>query len=569
MNNSYIADLFEIYADYLELNNEDPFKVTAYRRGARVIRGLDFEIVDYVRNGGVLTDIKGVGKALSGKILEIIEKGSFDALEKIIQNTPEVLIEMTKIPGLGPKKAFRLYKELNIRSIGELEYACNENRLKLLKGFGLKTQEKILKGISFYNKHKDRYLFSEIEPIAEDLKNVVKGFKDVKRIEIAGSLRRKLETVKDIDVVVELKESNCIPHFIQYLSENEDINLEEKGDKKITFKYKGIHTDLRICDGDSFITMLHHLTGSKKHNEIIRMKGKEKGYKINEYGVFDGDKQIKIEKESDIYTLLDMPYVIPELREGFYEFERVVDEENLISLNDIRGVFHVHTSYSDGSMSIEDVIKVCLDRNYQYVGISDHSKSSYIANGLDEKRVFQQFEEIGELKEKYKEIKILKGIECDILADGSLDFDDEVLQRFDFVIAGVHSHFNLDKNSMTKRLVKALSNPYVNIFGHPTGRLLLSREGYTFDEDEVFKVCKENGVVIELNANPHRLDIDWRRMEYVHKYNLLISISPDAHYKEGFDDLRFGVYVARKGCIIKEQVLNTKSFDEIAEKLRL
>lgn len=437
----------------------------------------------------------------------------------------------------------------------------------MLKGFGSKTQDMILKGLEYYKKHKGKKLFFEVELIANDFKQTVSKINGVCYVEFAGSLRRKKEIVKDIDLILLIDNVNTLENIRMYFAES-GIEVIEFGDKFLRCLFRNINVDIRIANAENFVTMLHHFTGSKEHNEVLRMKAKEKGFKINEYGIFRGAEKINIKSEKDIYELLDLPYIIPELREGYYEFSGIdISEEKLVNLSDIRGVFHVHTVDSDGLLKLED-LKVVADKfGYEYIGISDHSKSSYIANGLDEKRALLQLEKI-EMFNSENNTCFLKGIECDILADGSLDFSDELLSKYDFVIASVHSHFNLSKSEMTRRLIKALSSKYVTMFGHPTGRLLLSREGYHFDEDEVYKVCRDNGVIVELNTNPYRLDIDWRKMEYVHKYNLKVSINPDAHGIDGFNDLKYGVNIARKGALHKNMVLNSYNYEDIVKYIK-
>ncbi|MGA1861550.1 DNA polymerase/3'-5' exonuclease PolX [Deferribacter thermophilus] len=567
MINEKIASIFEEYADYLELNNDEVYKIAAYRKAARVIKGLPFNLKDYVDSGKRLEDIKGVGKAISKKILEILETGTLSALEEIKKNTPNILIEMTKIPGLGPKKAYRLYNELKINSIGELEYACKENRLLLLQGFGKKSQENILKGLEYYKKHKDKHLFFEAEIVADEIKKSLSHIKGVDKVEFAGSLRRKVEVIKDIDFVILVNNLIAENSIINFLKSN-NIEIIESGEKLIRFNYKNINVDVRFASKENFVTMLHHFTGSKNHNEVLRMKAKSLRLKINEYGIFKGEEKLNIDDEQDIYNILGLSYIVPELREGYYEFgEKSINSHKLIELKDLKGVFHVHTVWSDGIMQIKDLIEIAQIYGYEYIGVSDHSKSSRIANGLDENRAIKQIEAINQVNTENSNL-ILKGIECDILVDGSLDFDDDILSKFDFVIASVHSHFNMTKGEMTKRLVKALSNKHVNIFGHPTGRLLLSRNGYEFDEDEIYRVCKYNNVVIELNANPYRLDIDWRKMEYVHKYDLMVAINPDAHNKQGFNDIIYGINIARKGGLDRRKILNSYSYAKAIEILK-
>lgn len=565
MENASIAKLLEEYAKYLEINNEDFFKVRAYNSAARSILGLDFNIAELLKNGEELPKIKGVGKNILGHIQEIVNSGSFQELEEIKSNTPEILIVLNKIPGVGAKKAYRIHKELGIHSLGELEYACLENRLAMLEGFGKKSQDKILKNIDGVKLRMQRRLLADAEKTAEKIHRFFKTLDYVEKYEIAGSYRRKLETVKDLDLVIVAKDENNVLERIA----KEDFfdEIREAGAKKMSAVLDGMQIDLRCFNNDEFYSALHHFTGSKAHHEKLRGIAKSKDFKINEYGIFQREKRIIVNSEENIYKILGLRYVPPELREGIFEFRDDIDFENLITDKDVKGIFHIHTNYSDGTMTLQEVVDYCKNKGFEYIGISDHSCSAFYAGGLTEEELLDQIEKIDAINAKNSGFFVFKGIESDILPDGSLDYPDYVLEKLDFVIASVHSHFNLSISEMTDRIITAINNPYTKILGHPTGRLLLSRDGYEVDMSAVIKACCRNNVAIELNCNPYRLDIDWRYLQTVASEGGKIILCPDAHSKEGIEDIKYGVFMARKGGLSSEYVLNSLDRKEMSAYL--
>jgi len=563
MENASIAEILEEYAKYLEINNEDFFRVRAYNAAARSVLGLDFNIAKKLKSGEELPKIKGVGKNILGHIEEIVKSGTFHELEEIKSNTPEILIVMNRIPGVGAKKAYKIYKELEVNSLGELEYACMENRLAMLEGFGQKSQDKILKNIEYVKLSMQRRLLADAEETAEKIRRFFESLDYVEKFEIAGSYRRKLETVKDLDLVIVGKEGSSVLEKIS--NENFFDEIKRGGEKLVSAVLDGMPVDLRCFDKNEFYTALHHFTGSKAHHEKLRGIAKSKDYKINEYGIFRGDKRITVNSEKELYEFLGLKYVPPELREGIFEFRDDIDFENLIAEKDIKGIFHIHTNYSDGAMGLQDIADYCKSRNIKYAGISDHSRSAFYAGGLKEEELLEQIEKIDDINAENSDFFIFKGIESDILSDGCLDYSGGILQKLDFVIASVHSHFNLSMSEMTDRIVKAVNNPYTTILGHPTGRLLLSRYGYQVDMYEVIRECCRNNVIIELNCNPYRLDIDWRYLQVLVKEGGKVILCPDAHSKNGFDHMKYGVFAARKGGLTPEDVLNTLDTDYIAE----
>ncbi len=560
-----IADILREMAVLMELKGDNPFKVRAYENASRIIEGLS-EDLEVLVQSGELVKIKGIGSGIAEKIQLLLETGRLPEYEALKKAIPQGLIEMLKIQGMGPKKIKAVWERLGITSVGELEYACRENRLVDLPGFGRKTQEKILQGIEMRKKFKARHLISEALVEAERLYEAVKAFPGVIRGQIAGSLRRWKETIKDIDILVSARDEDRLPIMNRFTSLPGVETVTAKGETKSSVVLQsGINADLRIVSDAQFPYALHHFTGSKAHNIAMREYAGSLGLKMNEYGLFRGRENIHCRDEADIFQALGMDFIPPELREHFGEIEAALNHQipRLVEISDLRGMIHVHSHYSDGVNSIEDLARACQALGYEYLVLCDHSKATYYANGLDEERVAQQHAEIDALNARLDGFRILKGTECDILPDGSLDYSDDVLARFDVVIVSIHSRFNMTEEEATRRIIRAMENPYVTILGHPTGRLLLGRDGYPVDLVRVIDAAADLGVAIELNANPHRLDLDWRYCKYAREKGVKIAIGPDAHRLEGLADMRYGVGIARKGWLRKEDVLNTVSADEL------
>lgn len=569
MDKELISQIFEAIGMMLELKGENPFKVRAYYNGARLIETTDEDLVQLVREDR-LHELKGIGKALEAKIIELIETGKLDFYETLKQETPPGLFEMLKIPGLGPKKIKELYNKLNISSIGELEYACLENRLVDLKGFGEKTQAKILEGIENIKNYQGQFLISTALYYGEEILQRLESLSEVVQISLAGSIRRKKELVKDIDLIACCEKGNeeIIMDFFTEMDEVERIIAKGPTKSSVTIK-SGMNIDLRLVEVEAYPHALQHFTGSKEHNTAIRSRAKKMGYKINEYGVYEGEKRILVATEEEIYRHLGLAYIAPELREDQGEIEAAEKGSlpQLVELKDIKGIFHVHSRYSDGKNSIEELVQQAIKKGFQYIGISDHSKSAAYARGLREDTIEEQHREIEELGHRYPQIKILKGIESDILVEGDLDYDEVVLASFDYVIGSIHSNFNLSKEAMTKRLLKAIQNPHMSILGHVTGRLLLSRKPYDLDIEKIIEACGEFKVAIEINSNPHRLDLDWRMCQLAKGKGVKLVIEPDAHRIEGIDDIRYGVGIARKGWLEANDVINTYDADKVIKLL--
>lgn len=564
MQQKSITKILEDIAMLLEIKGENPFKTRAYYNAAKTLSGITNleELIKEKR----LREIKGIGEALSEKIEEYSATGSMKYFEELTREVPETLLEMMQIPNLGPKKIKVLYDELGITNIGELEYACKENRLVHLAGFGEKTQEKVLKGIEFFKRHKGEFLFGDIYSEAEGIKEGFSAVIAPEWVEVCGSIRRRNEIVRDMDILVAAENHEKITSFFVSMPEVDQVLVT--GETKTSVRMKsGIEADLRVVRKEEFPYALMYFTGSKEHNVRLRGIAKKKGWKLNEYGIFDGDNLVACKSEEEIYYALGLPYIPPELREDFGEIESA-EKGNLpvlIQLGDIQGTFHAHTDFSDGVDSLEKMVEAAQKLGFSYLGISDHSKTAYYAGGLKHDTILRQWEMIDRINENNTAFHIFKGIESDILPDGSLDYDDSILEGFDFVIASIHSSFTMKKDDMEKRILKALENPYTTILGHPTGRLLLSRDGYQVDMMNIIDGAARNHVILELNASPYRLDIDWRYLKYAKEKGVVISINPDAHAVAGLGDVFYGVNIARKGWQESKDVLNTKDVNDIKE----
>lgn len=569
MNRHDIIDVLNNIGMLLELKGESFFKSKAYYEAARTLELLEEDIETLV-NENRLKELKGFGEALTQKITELVTTGRLEYYERLKESIPSGLLDMLKIQGLGPKKVKTIYEQLGITTIGELKYACLENRLMKLPGFGEKTQAKILEGIENLGKYAGRYLFPHAMAFAAEIIKSLKESGIVIRCSEGGSLRRRKEVIGDIDILVSSSDSAGVMEL--FTTHPLVLQITSKGETKSGVMLKdGINADLRVVSDEEYPYALHHFTGSKEHNTAMRHMAKQDGIKMNEYGLFKGEEIIPCSNEEEIFKVFGMTYIPPELRENNGEIEAAKNGEipELIELNDIRGVFHAHTYFSDGSSTIEELVKYCIGKGYSYLGISDHSQTAYYAGGLRLDQIKKQHEEIDVLNKKYPDFSILKGIELEILPDGSVDYDDEVLSWFDFTIASVHSVFGMDEDKMTQRVINAMKNKYVTILGHPTGRLLLSREPFKIDMNEIIKSAAEHKVILEINANPHRLDLDWRNCKPAREAGCRFAICPDAHSMEGIEDMIYGINVARKGWLTKNDVLNALKIDEVKALLKL
>ena len=580
MDKNQVANLLDEIATLLELKEgSNPFEVRAYQNAARAVNSLDGDIEQLTREGK-LKGVPGLGSTIIKRIEEAVETGHITLYDELAATTPPIKLEMMRIQGMGPKKINAIYNQLHVTSIADLVQAIKDNKVAALPGFGKKTQDKILQGIAFLEQHAGRFLYPVAEEEAAHIQNVLAAMPEIVRLQVAGSLRRRRETVGDIDMVASVEDSagDEIRREIMdvFTSQPAVQAITGKGETKSSVVlYSGINMDLRVVDDSQFPYTLHHFTGSKQHHIPLRRRALSMGMTINDYGLFRGKEPhlelIPCKDEVDIYAALGMDYIEPELREDMGEIEAAVNHTlpALVQESDLRGVLHVHSTWSDGQNTIREMAEACIARGLTYLGLTDHSKTAAYANGLNEESLRRQHAEIDHLNAEYAgRIRILKGTECDILRDGSLDFPDHVLATLDFVVASIHSQFNLPPEEQTRRMLRAISNPYVDIIGHPTGRILLSREGYTLDLDAVIDAAAEHGVCIEINASPLRLDLDWRYLHRARDKGIKIPIDPDAHTIDGLDEMHYGVGIARKGWLRASDILNTMPAGELLNFFR-
>ena len=565
MDKKEVAKILEQIGQILEIKGENPFKARAYYNAARVLETLEGNLEVLVESGEI-ADIKGFGKALSTKISNLVQTGRLPYYEELKTSLPNGLIDLLNIPGLGPKKVKIIYDKLNISTIGELEYACRENRLRDLEGFGQRSQDKILHSIELYKKYRERFLYPVAQAEANILIEYLRKNKKFTRIDITGSLRRRRETIKDIDLVascLDKDRAELMDYYVHFTNSESIISLGKT--KSSIILNSGLNSDLRIVSEEEYPFALHHFTGSREHNTAMRSLAKTMDMKMNEYGLYHNEKKIICKDETEIFKSLGLQYIPPELRENMGEIDAARKGEipDLYDGDPLYGLFHIHTNYSDGANSIREIGEAGMEMGFQYIGICDHSKSAFYAHGLNEKRVLEQHDEINMFNSQFKNFKILKGIEVDILSDGTLDYSDSFLTKFDFVIASVHSNFNLDREKMTERIIHALKNPYVTMLGHPTGRLLLGREPYALDMEKVIEASGNLKKVIEINSSPYRLDLDWRWGKYAKSKGVKTALNPDAHSIDELSDYHYGIGIAKKGWFEKQDILNSYTATEI------
>jgi DNA polymerase (family X) len=569
-------DLLETIARLLELKGENPFKIRAYTNAARALETFSDNFPAAVAENR-LAELDGIGDAIAKKISEYVQTGALEYFEKLQAEFPETIFELFEIPGLGGKKVKALYEQLGIRTIAELEVAAKDGRVAELAGFGAKTATNLIQAIERRRKHSGRFLLSDAKIWSDELVEHFQGHPDVSQISPGGSFRRGRETIGDLDILIATKQpERIIEHFLQF---NPIDRVLARGETKASVLLKcGIQADLRVVANHEFPFALGYFTGSKEHNVVLRGRALQNGWTLNEYrlapepGSKKAPKPIpEIQTEADLYRALGLAYIPPELRENHGEIEAAEKGElpNLIELQNLRGTFHNHTSESDGHNTLREMAEAANQLGLEYLGIADHSKSSFQAHGLDEKSLLRQVEQIRELNKGFDaDFRIFSGIECDILRDGHLDFPDEVLAQLDYVVASVHASFTLSEKEMTKRIIRAMENRFVTILGHPTGRLLLSREPYQVDLVEIIKAAQATGTIIELNANPRRLDMDWRYWKLAKEQGVRCAINPDAHSVRGLQDLWFGIKAARKGWLTREDVINCLRLTDVQKPLR-
>jgi DNA polymerase (family 10) len=577
-HNKKIAEIFYEIAEYLEMENV-PFKPRAYQKAAEILENLEEDVSLLYKKGGIksIENIPGIGKSLAEKIEEFIKSNKIKYYEELKKKIPVKLNELRNVEGLGPKSIKKLYEKLHITNLEELKKAAQDGKIRNIEGFGIKSEEKILKSIEFLNKSQGRFLLYKIIPEVEKIKKELEKTKGTKKVVIAGSIRRMKETVGDVDILaVSKKHKEIINRFVKIEGVEKII---AQGETKAAIKLSlGINVDLRVVEEKSFGAALNYFTGSKEHNIALRELALKKNLKLNEYGIFKIEKNKEIfiggENEEEIYQILGMDYIAPELRENKGEIELALKHNlpKIIEYNDLKGDLQVQTNWSDGENSIEEVAEAAIKLGLEYIAITDHTKSLSVAKGLDEKRILKQIEEIDKLNAKFKKeginFTILKGTECDILKDGSLDLPDSILKKLDIVGASVHSYFNLPLEEQTKRIIKAMKNPYVDIIFHPTGRIIQKREAYAIDIEEIIKVAGETNTILEIDAYPDRLDL---KDEYIRKCvekNVKLSIDSDAHAKEHLLYLKYGIAQARRGFATKKDIINAWPLQKMKKLLK-
>jgi len=579
MDKDRVAEILAEIGTLLELKGENPFKTRAYENAARTLESLSEPIEKLIAENR-LGEIKGIGEALQKKITELVTTGKLAYYDELKASVPPGLVEMLQIPGLGPKKIKALNEKLGVKTIEQLEMVCKAGKVAALDGFGEKTQSKILEGIQFKRTYASRHLLNDALEVAEPILESLRGHPDVIRCSTAGSVRRFKEIIGDVDFLVSSKHpAKVIEHFT---GQPGVVTVSAKGGTKASVILEGgIQADLRVVSDAEFPFALAYFTGSKEHNIVMRQRAIERDLRLNEYGLFKSKEETRDPKllvpcktEEEIFQKLDLPYIPPELREDKGEFAAAENDDlpKLIEWTDLKGSLHNHSDWSDGRNPLEDVAAHAHELGCDYWAITDHSKSSYIANGLDEKRLFEQLKAVRKINQGFadegSDFRLLTGSEVDVLADGRLDFHDDLLHELDVVVASVHQGFTYSEAEMTRRIIRAAQNPYVHMLGHLTGRLLLEREPYKVNQQAVIDACAETRTWIELNANPYRFDLDWRLWPYAKSKGVKCVINCDAHRNEHAGFLRLGAGIARKGWLTKADVINTLPLKTLMKELR-
>ena len=564
VHNADIAAAFRRLADLLEIEGENPFRVRAYRNAAATVGGLPRDVAGMIADGADLSELPGIGDDLAAKIAEMVETGSLHLLEEIETRVPPGLSDMARVPGLGPKRVKAIHEALGIDTIEALERAARNGELRRLSGFGAKTERNILDQLARFEGVEKRFRLIDAEHIAEPLVAYIRGIDGVKQAVIAGSYRRQKETVGDLDILVTAKDGAAvIDRFVAY---DEVGDIVSKGTTRSTVMLKSrFQVDLRVVPEVSYGAALFYFTGSKAHNIELRKRAIRRGWKLNEYGLFEGDDRIAGKTEEEIYEKLALPFIVPQLRENRGEIEAAEKGAlpDLVSLEDIRGDLHCHTTASDGKYSIREMAEAAKDRGYAYLGITDHSKSQTVAGGMSEDELAAQIDEIDALNEELDGIRVLKSCEVDILSDGKLDFPDKLLSRLDYTVCSIHGAFNLSREKQTERVLRAMDNPHFTILGHSTGRLINQRPPYDIDLEAVMDAARERGCYLELNAQPSRLDIDDIHCKMARDLGLKVPISTDAHSTDGLEMMRFGIAQAGRGWLEAKDVLNTLPLEKL------
>ena len=569
VHNADIADIFNQIADLLEIESANPFRIRAYRNAARTLQGMGQEVSAYLLQQKDLTELPGIGKDLAAKIQEILDTGSCQALEKLRKATPAGLTDLLHIPGLGPKRVHALYHELDIHTPEQLLRAAKDGRVHTLPGFGAKTEQSIIADIEAHVKQKQRIKLVTAAQYAEPLVAYLQKVHGVDKVVVAGSYRRRKETVGDLDILVSAATSDKVMDaFVKY---DEVRDVLAKGTTRSTVLLRnGLQVDLRVVGKASFGAALYYFTGSKAHNIAVRRRAQQRKLKINEYGVYKGDKQIAGATEDSVFEAIGLPFIPPELRENTGEIEAAEKHQlpRLVELKDLRGDLHAHSKATDGHNSIKEMALAAREFGFDYLAITEHSRHLTVAHGLDEKRLLKQIEEIDKLNEQLEGITLLKGIELDILEDGQLDLPDSVLAKLDLVIGAVHSKFHLSRAKQTERILRAMDHPHFTILAHPSGRLLETRDAYDVDMQRIIRHAQQRGCYLELNAQPDRLDLLDTYCHMAKAEGVLISVDSDAHSVNDFNNLEYGIGQARRGWLEKDDILNTRTLTQLRKLLK-
>ncbi|MFO0907215.1 MAG: DNA polymerase/3'-5' exonuclease PolX [Isosphaeraceae bacterium] len=566
METPRIAQVLDEMGTLLEVRGENPFRCRAYHNASQALRGLPSDLSEMIADGS-LAQTPGLGETLYKKVVELATTGRLEAYDELRRTTPPGLVALLRVPGLGPKKIKALHETLGIESLADLRRAGESDAIAGLKGFGAKTQAKILEGIAFIESSGDRILLSHARRLVTPLVEALRADPRVVRAEACGSFRRRKETVGDLDLLFSSDDPG--PILDDFTRRPEVATVLAHGSTKVSVRLAdGVQCDVRGVSDAQFPFALHYFTGSKEHNIAMRRRALARGLSLNEYALTrtDGSPGVACRTEDDLFAALGLDPIPPELREDAGEFDAAEGHRLpvLVERDELLGTFHCHTDWSDGGATLEEMAEAARAAGLHYLGIADHSRSAGYAGGLSIERVREQWDEIDQLNARYRgKFRLFKGTECDILPDGSLDYPDEILAGFDYVVASVHSSFGLSREDMTRRIVKAVSNPRVTMLGHPTGRLLLARDGYALDLDAVIEAAAEAGTMIEINANPHRLDLDAVHCRRARERGVRIVINPDAHSTGGLADLDYGVWVARRGWLESADILNTRSLSEV------
>jgi len=567
LTNQEIAEILNHISQILDIQGENPFKIRAYVKASQTIANLTDQLAS-LEEKGKIPKLPGIGEGIAKKISELIQTGKLQYYEDLKKSEYAPLTEFLKIPGMGPKHAKLVHDKLGIKSVEALRKAAEKGKLRTLPGLGEKAERNILQGLQQVQKYKERFPLAFIYPRAQAILEEMKKVKEVQQITLAGSLRRMRETIADVDILVASDHAEKVMNALVHLPQT--VKVVAKGHTKSSIVTKdSIPVDLRVVVSESFGAASHYFTGSKAHNIRIRSLGADQGLKINEYGVFKKEKSIAGKTEEEIFKSVNLPYIPPELREDQGEIEAAQKGKLpcLVEPEHIKGDLHIHTNWSDGNSSIEEMAQAAKRRNYHYIAICDHSVSMGIAHGLNQQRLQKQIKAIEEINRAFKGFKILSGLEVDIKPDGELDLDDEILQRLDIVVAAVHSKFSQSKDEMTLRIIQAIENPNVHIIAHPTGRIIGKREPYALDLDKVMDACRANGKILELNAYPERLDLSDIHCRKAKEKGVKLAISTDAHMDRHLDWMKFGLATARRGWIEPEDVINTLPLSKLLKSL--